>query len=211
MLFIDLSSYTPLTEAMGDAAAATVVSRFSDIVRTVAIAHDGQIVKQIGDEFMLAFPTAVTAVSFGVSARTRTQAEPHFPGVRIGCHCGSVLYREGDYYGSTVNLAARVTSAAGRDQFLVTDAVREQIADAGWEVHRAGTRSLKGIAGEVELFDVEPSHRTDRPIDPVCGMALDVVGGTTFAFDHEDREILFCSEHCRDQFIAAPGRYATTR
>src|SRR5207244_7983353 len=134
-------------------AAATVVGRFSDIVRSEAIAHDGQIVKQIGDEFMLAFPTAAAAVGFGVTVRRRTQAEPNFPGVRIGCHCGPVLYRAGDYYGSTVNLAARVTSAAARDQFLITATVLEEIKDSGFEVAPAGARSLKGIACDVELSE----------------------------------------------------------
>src|SRR5207237_9279396 len=117
MLFIDLSSYTPLTEAMGDVAAAAVVGQFSNIVREAAAVNDGQIVKQIGDEFMLAFSTARMAVAFGVDARACAEADPKFPGVRIGAHCGSVLYREGDYYGATVSLAARVTAAAARDQF----------------------------------------------------------------------------------------------
>src|SRR5207302_3960526 len=69
VLFVDLSSFTPLTEAMGDAAAARVVERFSDMVRETAGGCDGQIVKQIGDEFMLVFPTANSAVTFGVGMR----------------------------------------------------------------------------------------------------------------------------------------------
>jgi adenylate cyclase len=152
----DLSSYTPLTEAMGDGAAASLVGRFSDIVREVAAQRDGQIVKQIGDEFMIAFPTAMAAVAFGVDARRRTQEQSNFPGVSIGAHRGPILYREGDYCGATVNLAARVTSAAKRDQFLVTAAVREQIDDSV-DVAPVGVRSLKGISGAVELFEVEPT------------------------------------------------------
>jgi adenylate cyclase len=56
VLFVDLSSFTPMTEAMGDAAAAQVIDRFSELVREATARHSGQITKQIGDEFMLVFP-----------------------------------------------------------------------------------------------------------------------------------------------------------
>ncbi len=58
VVFVDLASFTPLTEAMGDESAATVVNRFSEIVRSAAASHRGQVVKQIGDAFMLVFPEA---------------------------------------------------------------------------------------------------------------------------------------------------------
>jgi adenylate cyclase len=155
LLFIDISGYTPLTEQLGDAGAAKVVARFSDIVRDRAAKHNGQIVKQIGDEFMITFPTPAAAVDFGVAVRHRTQAEPAFPGVRIGAHCGPVLFREGDYYGATVNLAARVTSTARRNEFLVTESVRQEVAEY-LAVTAVGDYSLKGINGEIPLFEIEP-------------------------------------------------------
>src|SRR5204863_3013192 len=114
ILFVDLSSFTPLTEAMGDAAAARIVERFSDMVRDAAADFDGQVLKQIGDEFMLVFPDPQRAVSFGLGIQRAAAAEPRFPALRIGAQCGSILYREGDYLGANVNLAARITSAAQR-------------------------------------------------------------------------------------------------
>ena len=160
MLFIDISGYTSMTEQLGDTATAKIVARFSDIVRDRAAEHDGNIVKQIGDEFMIAFPTPATAVSFGLSARGDVDSESELAGVRIGAHTGTVLFHEGDYYGATVNLAARVTATAARNQFLVTEPVRNVIA------HRVSTtpvggHQLKGISGEVELFEVEPNARQD--------------------------------------------------
>ena len=110
--------------------AARVVDRFSEIVRRNAATCDGQVIKQIGDEFMLAFPTPAAAVRFGVGMHTSAAAESGFPALRVGAHSGAVLYREGDYVGANVNLAARVTSAAGTGQFVVTPAVR------GWRGRR---------------------------------------------------------------------------
>ena len=63
VVFIDLSSFTPLAEAMGDIAAARVLERFSEIVRGSVCAWAGRVVKQIGDAFMLVFPDARSAVA----------------------------------------------------------------------------------------------------------------------------------------------------
>src|SRR5439155_7789271 len=116
VLFVDLSSFTPMTEAMGDAAAARVVERFSELVRDASARCGGQVIKQIGDEFMVVFADGGAAVNCGLTVQDLVAAEPRFPAVRIGAHFGSVLYREGDYVGTTVNTAARVASAAERHQ-----------------------------------------------------------------------------------------------
>src|SRR5205807_6415725 len=86
ILFADLSSFTPLTEVMGDAAAAQVVARFSDIVRASAALCSGQVVKQIGDEFMLVFPDGRAAVSCGLEIAAKAAAESRFPALTIGAH-----------------------------------------------------------------------------------------------------------------------------
>lgn len=208
VLFIDLASYTPLTEAMGDEAALDVVARFAAIVRALASEHGGQVVKQIGDEFMLAFADSADAVRFALAARDRAHVEPNFPGVRTGAHRGTVLHHEDDYYGATVNLAARIASDAKRWQILVTPAVRDELADHSedLELRAIGSRALKGITGEVELFEVEPGGHAGRPLDPVCGMALDPVASPVIV-EWRGEHLLFCSERCRNLFLEAPARY----
>jgi class 3 adenylate cyclase/YHS domain-containing protein len=207
ILFVDLSSFTPLTEAMGDAAAARVVDRFSDIVRDAAAGCQGQVVKQIGDEFMLVFGDGRSAASCGLAIQDQANAEPRFPALRIGAHVGSVLYREGDYLGTAVNTAARVAASATRHQFLVTEAVRGQLDDERIEVVAVGARSLKGLSEEVELFELRrPEPRRTRVVDPVCGMELDEASAEAHLVWQEQR-LLFCSETCLRRFLQAPGRY----
>jgi adenylate cyclase len=207
ILFVDLSSFTPLTEAMGDAAAAGIVERFSDMVRDKAADCDGQVLKQIGDEFMLVFPDPQRAVSFGIGMQRVAAAEPRFPALRIGAQSGSILYREGDYVGANVNLAARVTSAAARNQFLVTDAVRETVDLDGVEFDHIGSRSLKGVSEPVDLFEVRTAEeRVLRTADPVCGMELDEDTAEARLVWH-DRPLLFCSEGCLRRFLQDPDRY----
>ncbi|TMM12883.1 MAG: YHS domain-containing protein [Actinobacteria bacterium] len=207
ILFADLSSFTPLTEVMGDAAAAEVVARFSDIVRASAALCSGQVVKQIGDEFMLVFPDGQGAVACGLEIAERAASESRFPALTIGAHVGSVLYREGDYVGTSVNLAARVTSAAQRNQFLVTEAVRRQLGELEIDVVPLGARSLKGLGEDVELFELRrPGARAIKVVDPVCGMELDSDSiEATLAWHGE--ELSFCAAACLERFVGDPARY----
>lgn len=209
ILFVDLAGFSPLAQSMGDVAAAQVVDRFSDLVRAAANRNDGKVVKQIGDEFMLTFPVPGDAIDFGLAVDDSVSAQPQFPGIRIGAHHGTLLYREGDYVGTTVNIAARVTAAAARHEFLITDALRREArVPPEIEITSVGLHDLKGISGELELHRVHHVPKPGRAIDPVCHMLLD--DGTAGAtLQWRGREIQFCSINCARQFQADPKKYAS--
>ncbi|KWX20540.1 adenylate cyclase [Mycolicibacterium wolinskyi] len=210
VLFIDLASFTPLTATMGDHVAADVLRTFALAVRSHATHHRGRIIKQIGDEFMLMFTRPGDAVSFGLAIDDFVNTQTQFPALHIGAHTGPVLFREGDYLGATINLAARVASAGTTGQFLITR-----------ELHSAATdcpearftplppKRLKGIPEPVHLVDVRHSApaRADRRTDPVCGMLLDPadVAATT---DWHGTTFDFCSHLCHNAFTAQPERFA---
>jgi adenylate cyclase len=211
--FIDLSGFTSLTAAMGDLAAVGVIDRFSAIVRDTVQHSLGQVIKQIGDGFMLLFPDAPSALRCALALEEWVTAEPQFPAARVGVHWGPVLYRDGDYVGATVNVAARVTAEAHPHQVLVTGAVRDQASRVDdIEFALLGRRRLRGIPETVELFQVRPT--TARPdsklVDPVCRMELtpaEISARVTI----ETSEHIFCSTECLQLFVAAPGRYAPSR
>ena len=208
IVFVDLSSFTSLTEAMGDSVAAQVVEQFSDMVRSAAASYNGEVVKQIGDAFMLVFPDGRSAINCALAIEELASHEPRFPAVRIGAHTGSVLFREGDYLGAAVNLAARVADAARRHEFLATPVVVE----AGGSIPKVrfrslGSRSLKGFADEIELVAVESeSFQSGRSVDPVCGMELDL-GSAEAALSWHGEQLEFCSASCLRQFLTNPERY----
>src|SRR5207247_5730057 len=141
---------------------AQLVDRFSDLVRDAAASCEGQVVKQIGDAFMLVFADPRPAVRCALRIDEQAGAEPRFPALRIGAHAGPVLYREGDYLGANVNIAARVTSAAGRNQFVVTDTVRAEVEHVNPRFVPLGARPLKGISEPVELFEVDSGEARRR-------------------------------------------------
>lgn len=129
VMFVDLASFTPLTMAMGDAVAGHVVDRFCDVVRTRSEVCGGRIVKQIGDAFMIVFGDAANAIRCGLDIDAAVADEPQFPALHAGAHVGPLLYREGDYLGHTVNVAARVASQAEAHEVIVSAALRNAAGD----------------------------------------------------------------------------------
>ena len=209
VMFVDLASFTPMTEAMGDLQAARVLDRFSAIVREAATAWDGRVVKQIGDAFMLVFPDARSAAACALEIKSRSAEEPQFPALRAGIHWGSLLYRDGDYVGSNVNIASRLATEAERHQILVTPEVRKEARDLPEvEFVRLGKRQLKGLSGKFELFEARAAGAPEagRAVDPVCGTEL---GAAEVAarLSLEGTERAFCSEACLRKFVAAPESY----
>jgi class 3 adenylate cyclase/DNA-binding transcriptional MerR regulator len=207
--FLDLASFTPLTESMGDVAAADVVERFSELVREVVNRHHGRVVERIGDAFMLVFTEPRSAVACALEIELRSTAEPQFTAVRGGVHFGPVLYREGGYVGSNVNIASRVAGEAGRHQLLVTAAVRGEASDfPDVEFVPLGKRALKGVTEAPELFEARArsQKRTAKVIDPVCGMEL-APTEVAARLSVEGRERAFCSETCLRMFVEAPEKY----
>lgn len=210
VMFVDLAGFTLLTEAMGDTAAAAVIERFSDLVREAASDGDGRVLKQIGDEFMLVFPSGEAAVRCGLSILASSAAETEFPGLHLGAHVGEALYREGDYLGTTVNVAARVATEARRGQFLVTDAVRVDARSVDDAIFvPVGQRSLKGLSDEIVLFEVAPRATTQpRSIDPVCGMSVDPTTCDA-SLSWRGEQLVFCSDRCLQRFVSAPDEYGS--
>jgi class 3 adenylate cyclase/YHS domain-containing protein len=209
VLFVDLASFTPLTATMGDHVAADVLSRFRTTVRSSASEHGGRIVKQIGDAFMLCFAHPTDAIEFGLAMDQFVDTEPQFPALHIGAHYGPVLYRDGDYIGATVNLAARVAAAGAAEQFLITEDLRDAVTNlTGVDFAALPPRRLKGLPEPIRLVQVRrhQRQRADRETDPVCGLLLHPNEVATRA-TWQGVSYAFCCEICEQAFTENPARF----
>jgi adenylate cyclase len=140
--FADLAGYTRFTEEAGEEEAFSNVERFIDAVNDT-IPDDARVVKTIGDEVMLVGQDVHALTDWAVGFQ-RLYRERPMP--RIGVHSGVVLYRDGDYFGREVNLAARVVARARGGEVIVTDAVMEQIKTSEYLKFEAiGEVKLKGF------------------------------------------------------------------
>jgi adenylate cyclase len=124
-----------------------VVERFVGLVGET-LPDDARVVKTIGDEVMIVGtdPSALIDWAVGFQALSTERPLP-----RIGLHAGSVLYRDGDYYGRAVNLAARVGARATGGEVLVTREITE-LAGRHLAFQPIGEVKLKGFAEPTELF-----------------------------------------------------------
>jgi adenylate cyclase len=146
--FADLAGYTRLTEEAGEEQALDVVERFVAGVE-VTLPEEARVIKTIGDEVMIVSSDTAALVDWAVGYQAL--AADARPRPRIGIHAGAALYRDGDYYGRAVNLAARVAARAAGGEVLVTQAVVDAAA-SGLRFERIGEVTLKGFSEPTELF-----------------------------------------------------------
>lgn len=123
-LFADLAGFTTLTEQLGDERAADMAVAFCESVCELNAGHRAEDVKSLGDACMIRTPDPALAVRLGLHIVNDIGAHHGFPTVRVGMHHGPAVQRRGDWYGATVNIAARVAALAGKGEVLITDAVR---------------------------------------------------------------------------------------
>jgi adenylate cyclase len=150
--FADLVGFTRLGEAVPPEDLEHLAQRLADMTREVAVAPV-RFIKTIGDEVMLVSPEPVPLLEAMLDLIALSEQDEEFPRLRVGMASGMAVSREGDWFGSPVNLAARVTTAARPGSILVAEQAREAIGDDErftWSF--AGARHLKGIKSDTKLF-----------------------------------------------------------
>jgi adenylate cyclase len=149
LCFIDLTGFTRYTEEEGDLEALDVVENFVATVETT-LPSDATVVKTIGDEVMVVSTDPGALTAWAVDLLDRLPARPR---PRVGIHYGDVVYRDGDYFGTHVNLAHRVVNRAHAGELLATDRVVEAIEGRGdLRFEPIGEVTLKGFPEPTALF-----------------------------------------------------------
>ena len=154
VLFADVSGSTKLYEAVGDAAAHAAIDLCVKLFAGITEQHGGRVVKTIGDEVMAIFPSAPpagrAAVDIQLGIAGMAPVEKVRLGVRIGLHYGPVVERDGDVFGDTVNLSARLTEMASRGQIITSQETVEEFDD----MQRLDCRRLYAIPVKGKEKDV---------------------------------------------------------
>ncbi|OBI83833.1 adenylate/guanylate cyclase domain-containing protein [Mycobacterium sp. E740] len=152
--FADLVGFTRLGEAVPPENLERLAHRLSDLAHEVAV-PPVRFVKTIGDEVMLVSADPVPLLEAVLTLVDRTNDDDDFPRLRVGVATGMAVSRAGDWFGSSVNLASRVTGAARPGSVLVSESTHEAIAeDERFTCSYAGSRHLKGFKSDVKLFRV---------------------------------------------------------
>jgi len=152
-LFADLVGFTAFTERVGDEAAADVAVAFQTAAAHLAADFDCDTVKSLGDAVMIHGCDAARVVALALQIAAELSEEGWCPPVRMGIHSGAAVRRGGDWYGSTVNVAARLADAAGAGEVLISLTTRDLLAAHGaMTIADRGARSFKNVAVPVDVF-----------------------------------------------------------
>jgi class 3 adenylate cyclase len=158
VLFTDMVGHTAMMQRLGDDRGRAVLREHERITRAVLNTHDGREIKTMGDGFMASFPSATRAVECAIALQrsfadhAASADEPI--SIRVGLNAGEPVAEEGDLFGASVILAARITALAGPGEVLVSEAVRQIVAGKQFLLSDRGPTALRGFEDPVHVYDL---------------------------------------------------------
>ncbi|MBC8488241.1 MAG: tetratricopeptide repeat protein, partial [Bacteroidetes bacterium] len=152
IVFTDIVGYTKQMEK-DEQRTMQLLQKQREIIFPIVEAHDGEVVKEIGDGLLIMFQSAVEAVRFAINVQKRLKDEDLT--IRAGIHIGDVIFKEGDVFGSAVNTAARIEPLAPPNGICISEDVRSQIRNKE-DIHTVsiGKKGLKGVNEHIEIYKV---------------------------------------------------------
>ena len=162
VLFTDLVGHTEMMARLGDDAGRELLREHERITRDVLKAHAGAEIKTMGDGFMASFGSVTKAVECAVALQ-RTMEERNadvgaqgFAPLRVRCglNAGEPVEDEGDLFGSSVIVAARIAAMAGPGEILIPEPVRHLLAGKQFLFADRGEHALKGFDDAVRVYEV---------------------------------------------------------
>ncbi|MEP0340164.1 MAG: adenylate/guanylate cyclase domain-containing protein [Alphaproteobacteria bacterium] len=159
VMFTDLVGSTKMTQELGDLGAQQVVRTHNAIVRNALAAYHGREVKHTGDGIMAVFSNAANAVASTMVIQQELAKHNGTQGnvpvkVRIGLNAGAAVQEEDDFFGTTVQLSARVCDKADAEQIFITQSVRDLVTGHSIQFRDAGNFDMKGIEKPVPVYEV---------------------------------------------------------
>ena len=156
ILFSDIASSTRLYELLGDVQARHIVAASLDLMASAVSAHQGRVIKTIGDEVMSRFDApdmaAQAAIRMQEQAASSVELAAHQIQLRIGLHHGPVIDEHGDLFGDAVNVAARMVAQAKAGQIITTLASLQKMSP--WLVAAARLIDQTRVKGKQSLIDI---------------------------------------------------------
>ena len=160
--FADLVGFTRLGEEVPPEELGQLANRLADLARDTAV-PPVRFIKTIGDAVMFVCTDPAPLLDAVLKLVEITDGDNDFPRLRAGIASGSAVSRAGDWFGSPVNLASRVTAVAWPGTVLAAESARDELGDdAGFSWSFAGAQHLKGIKGEVRLFRARRGDSIDE-------------------------------------------------
>jgi len=201
LLMADLSGYTALTHAHGAFTAADLIDRYLEIVNT-SLVGESVLQERSGDAVLIMSASADDLLATAVMMLQAADDEHNFLQLHGGLHYGNLLERKGAYFGTAINLTARIAAKAHSGSFWCSAAFANQIETGSLcHLQAKGKFSFKNLDEETELFELVCPDRKHYHVDPVCRMLLQDESKTV---RHPSMEqMFFCSTGCLEKYMSA--------
>ncbi|MFD6493658.1 adenylate/guanylate cyclase domain-containing protein [Streptomyces sp. NPDC059944] len=156
--FADLVGFTRLTRRMEEEELGELVEAFETTAADLVAAHGGRLIKTLGDEVLYSADDAGVAAEIALRLIETMANDETMPELRVGIAFGTVTTRMGDVFGTTVNLASRLTSIAPRDAVLVDGALAEELTRTG-DAPASEAEAAEAAAAAEKEGEEPPSYR----------------------------------------------------
>jgi adenylate cyclase len=199
VLIADLSGYTALTATHGASAAADIIDKYIEIVKD-SLVGDSHFHERTGDEVMIVSSSADHLLATANKLLQNSSAANNFLQLHGGLHFGKMLNRNNHYFGTTLNLTARIAKKANPGSFWCSREYLDALHQAApFTFQSKGKQVFKNISEEQEVYELISGSHTDFYIDPICKMQID---HTRMAIRHPERSnIFFCHQGCLDTYL----------
>lgn len=201
-MMADLSGYTAMTEIHGAESAFTIIDKYNAFVNK-SLVGSSHLHQRVGDEMVIVADTAEDLAYTATFLFEQVHNENQFLPLHAGLHYGPIVKKDGDYFGSTINTASRITSAAEKGQIICSAEFLNQLPkDHPYVVAAKGLYTFKNLLKSVELFEMSCciEYMTKKyVIDPVCHMLIKTPA-TALQLQQNEEPYYFCSENCLEMY-----------
>jgi adenylate cyclase len=205
ILMADLSGYTAMTEMHGPQSAAAIINRYLELADK-AMYGSSRLLERVGDQLVIVSPNANDLAVTALELLEFCAHEPNFLPVHAGLHYGTIIEQNGSFYGSVMNVTARIAAKAKDGSILCSAEFMEKANSEGVFNFRVTDKvKLKNILHPVTLVELLPGEKfatVNKTIDPVCLMQVDK--STGFHYVYNDHHYYFCSDQCLQVFRHDP-------
>jgi class 3 adenylate cyclase len=160
VMFVDMKGFTCLMASYSRKQVSYLLHTLEEIIRPTVEEFKGQVIKALGDGYIVIFDSPTNAVLCGlkiqeaVSNHNAVSPSTEFFELRMAVHLGEVTLRNGDIFGEPVNLASRIEKVAEPGEVYLTEAVFLAMNQNEVPVKKVGRGKLKGMAGNIEVYKV---------------------------------------------------------
>ena len=204
ILIADLSGYTALTDTHGPGAAADLIETYLEIVHESLTDHC-EFHQRVGDEIVIVSPEASCLLSTAVHLLNKCRSREGFLQIHGGLHRGTILNRNGHFFGTTINLAARIAATAPSGSFYCSEEFIGALRDPSLVLlEERGRFQFRNLGESKLLYELNAEDAADVLIDPVCRM---IIQPGENSISHPGNEaVFFCSDECLQTYLQQAPR-----